>query len=58
LGISLQQKAGTAVPCLTSNLLEAQNMDQLDPKEEEDIKCVAGVLYAGKGTCCNTIRTT
>ena len=44
------QKSGIAVPCLTSNLLNAHNLDRLDPKEEEDIKCVSGVLYAGKSS--------
>ena len=44
----LDQKSGKAVPCLTTNLLEPYNLESLDPQEEEDIKCVSGVLYAGK----------
>jgi hypothetical protein len=44
----LVQRSGTAVPCLTSKLLEGKDIDQLDPKEEKDIMCVSGVLYAGE----------
>jgi hypothetical protein len=28
--------------------LEGKDIDQLDPKEEKDIMCVSGVLYAGE----------
>lgn len=47
------QTAGTATPCLTTTLLEdhlatrGHDVGRLTPEEEEDIKGVAAVLYAG-----------